>query len=274
VKKLGSEHVIPLNLDASPSLRFLLFRTLMTMANRYATPEADVTITHHLPPPEGDSAQDVSMSFIIPPQVDASNLLDQNYDDFFSGPGFVTLSTPALPRHLANGTGSVCKATGTTQTAAVLSGLNLGQTLTKNSTAKLDPPNYRAESPDSLLSLSPSTKPATSTVDPGPPRPSHTTSKSNPDFEKPTSKTTPSMSSGAQPGIESTSSSEPSLHSTNPHKAQISRQFPTSALQIKSKAPAPPRANSSVKPSRIPSSGGEITTRVSHVQPCQPSWDL
>jgi hypothetical protein len=40
------------------------------------------------------------MSFDIPPQADASNLLDQNCDDFFSGPGFVTLSTPVLPRHL------------------------------------------------------------------------------------------------------------------------------------------------------------------------------
>ena len=298
MKELGSGHVIRLNSDASPSQVSCCQRTLTTMVGRYATLEADLTITHHLPPPEDESTQDVSVSFMIPPQADASNLLDQNYDDIFSGPGFVTLSTPVLPRHLASAAQPVHKVTGTIQTPAVLSGLNLGRTLTKNSTTELDPPNYRTElqethiSGRSLPSLSPSIKPSTSAVDPGPPRPNHTTPGSIPDskiYDGPTSNTTPSTSniittesSGTRPGIQSLSGSDPSLHSTNPQNAQISRQFPTSATQMKYKAPAKPRENASVKPNQITlksrSGGGpdcELTaTRVSHVRFYQPSWDL
>lgn len=255
------------------------------MVGRHATLEADLTIMHHLPPPEDDSAQDVSMSFAIPRQVDASNLLDENYDDFFSGPGFVTLSTPVLPRHVSNPMRSVRKVAGAIQTPAVLSGPNLGQSLTKNSTTE---PNCRAErqethiSSHSLPSLSPSTKPTTLTVyDPGLPRPSHTTPINTPGLQicdGPTSNTTP-------PGIQSMSASDPSRHSTNPQNAQISRQFPTSAAQVKNKAPARTRVNASVKPNQTSSksrsgggSGGpgcETTTRVSHVQTLSTaSWDL
>jgi hypothetical protein len=255
--------VTPLNSDASPSL---LLRALMTMVGRYATPEADLTITHHLPPPEDESAQDVSVSFVIPPQADASNLLDQNYDDFFSGPGFASLSTPALTRHLANTTQSVRKVAGTIQMPAVLS----GQTLTKNSTTELDPPNYRTELQDerhipahSLPSLSPSTKPSGSTVDPGPPRPDQTTPSVS------------TESSRTQPGIQSMSASDPSLHSTKPLNAQITRQFPTSATQTKT---AQPRGKISVKPkqtaSKSRSGDCETTARVSHVRFCQQSSDL
>lgn len=268
------------------------------MVGRYATPEADVTITHHLPPPEDESIQEASVSFMIPPQVDASNLLDQNYDDFFSGPGFVTLSTPVLPRHLAGAAHSLHKVTGTIQTPAVLSGPNLGRILAKNSATELDPPNYRTElqqthiSAHSSLSLSPSTTPSTSAVDPGPPRLNRTTPESNPDskiYDGPTPNRTPSTSniittesSGTRPGIQSTSGSDPSLHSTNPQNAQISRQFPTSAAQMKYKAPLQPRVNTSVKPNQTAlksrSGGGpdcELTTaRVSSVRFCQQSWDL
>lgn len=130
------------------------------MVDRHATPAADTTISHHLPPPEDDSTQDVSVSFAIPPQADATNLLDQNYDDFLSGPGLITLSTPVLPRHLANTTRSVSKMAGTIRTRAVLSSPNLGQTATE-----LDPPNCRTELEETRMllnsppALSPSTKP-------------------------------------------------------------------------------------------------------------------
>lgn len=246
------------------------------MVGHHATSEADVTITHHLPPPEDDSTQDFSLSFAIPPQADASNLLDQNYDDFFTGPGFVTLNTPVLPRRLANTMQSVRKVVGAIQTPAVLSGPNLGQTLTKNASTRLDIPNYRAElqethiSPHSFPSLSPSTTPTGSTLDPGPPRPSDTTSKSNPDskiYDGLISNTTPSVSG-----------SDPSRYSKNPQDAQISRQFPTTAAQKKNKA----RENTSARPNRSITSksrsgGGpncETATRVSHVQLCQPSQGI
>ena len=295
MKRLGSAHVTKLNSDASPPP--CRHQTLITMVGRYAIPEADVTITHHLPPPEDESStQDLSMSFTIPPQADASNLLDQNYDDFFSGPGFVTLSTPVLPRRLANTTQSVRKVAATIRTPVGLSSPNLGQTLARNSTTKVDMLNCRAElqethiSPHSLPSLSPST---TSAVDPGPPRPNHTTSKSDPDpnsYDCPTSNTTPLVSSsltteasGTQPGIQSMSVSDPSRHSTNPQNAQISRQFPTTAAaqKKKNKVPAQPRENASVKPTQITlksrSARGpdcETVERVSDIQLCQPSWGL
>lgn len=264
------------------------------MVGRYATPEADVTITHHIPPPEDDSTRDVSVSFTIPQQADASNLLDQNYDDFLSGPGFVTLSTPVLPRYLANAAQSMRKVTRAIHTPVVLSSPNRDQTQTKGSTTGLELPGYATElqetyiSPHSFPPLSPSTKPTTSNADPGPPRSGRTSTRSNPDLKiygGPTSNKTPSVPSivtteacGTQSSIQSMPASH---HSANPQVAQISRQFPTTAAQKKNKAPAQPREYTSVKPnqtiSKSRSGGGldyETTAGVSHVQLFQPSWDL
>ena len=246
------------------------------------------------------------MSFAIPPQTDASNLLDQNYDDFFSGPGFVTLSSPVLPRHLANTTQSVRKIIQTIQTPAMLSGLNLTRTPPTDSTAEFKPPEHRTELQEvhtphhSLPSLSPRKKPptgppkttstanTTSIVDPGPSRPSGTTSRSNPDskiYDGLTSNAAPSMTaiittkaSGKRPSIQSLPSSGPSHHSSN---TQIPRLPPKTAVQKANKVLAHPRGNNGVKSNRKASKsrGGdgpdcETATCVSRIKLCQPSWDL
>ncbi|KAF9654416.1 hypothetical protein BDM02DRAFT_3106804 [Thelephora ganbajun] len=277
------------------------------MVGRYATPEADVTITHHLPPPEDDSTQDVSMSFVIPPQADASNLLDQNYDDFFSGPGFVTLSTPVLPRHLTDTRQFVRKVTGIIQIPAVVPGPIPGQTLPTNSTTELELPDDRTELQETHIQphpslLSPPTEPfmspdpataasmagMTSIMDPGSSRPSDATPKSDLDAnfrDGPKSYTALPMASiitteasDIQPTIESISTSPPSRHSTNPQNAQISRQPPITAARNNYKGPARSRGNTNVKSNQATSKprGGdgldcETTTCVSCVQLCQPS---
>lgn len=272
------------------------------MVGRYATPEADITITHHLPPPEDDSTQDVSMSFAIPLQADASNLLDQNCDDFFSGPGFVTLSTPVPPRHLTNTQRSARMVTEPIQIPAVESGPILGQIFTAPRTIELEAPDNRTELQEthipsnqlqSLLSPPPtnpftSMRPpttvsvvgATSITDPGSSRPSNLSSGSDPGAKIPNglkSNAAPSMASiittkqsGTQPGIQSTSTLGPSRHSTNAQDAQISRQPPIPASQ-KDKGPAQSRGNTNAKPSREtskPRRGGGLdheTTSVSCV---------
>ena len=289
-----------LNSDASPRDFCYYQRTLTTMVGRYATPEADITIARHLPP-EDDSSQEVSMSFVIPLQADASNLLDQNYDDFFSGPGSVTLSTPAPPRHLTNTQRSARKVPETIQTPGVESSRILGQILTTPRTTKLKAPNNRTElqethiPSDQLLSpLSPPIKPftsmgppTTSITDPGSSRASGVPSGSDPGanfYDGPKSNTAPSMASiittkesGTQPGIQSTSTLDPSHHSTN---TQISSQLPIPAPQKKDKGPAQSRGNVNAKPNREtskPRGGGGLdceTTPVSCVQFCQPSWDV
>ena len=280
MKKRECRHVTRLNSDASAlsddSVTPCYQRTLTTMVGRHTIPEADITITQHLPPQDDDSAQDFSMSFAIPPQADASNLLDQNYDDFFSGPGFVTLSTPVLPRHLANTTQSVRKIIQTIQSPAVLPGLNLTRTPPTDSTAEFKPPEHRPEleeahiSHHSLPFLSPRKKPptgppkttsavnTTSIVDPGPSRPSGTTSRSNPDskiYDGLTSNAAPSMAattkaSGKRPSIQSLPTSGPSHHSSNLQGTQIPRLPPKTAAQKANKVPAHPRGNTGVKSNR------------------------
>jgi len=246
------------------------------MVRRRATPEADTTITNHLPPPEGGSTQDVSMSFVIPPQADASNLLDQDYDDFFSGPGFVTMSTPVLPRHLANTAQSVRKAAGTIRAPAVVSGHILGQTLTTHSTTGLEVPDDGTTMP--FTSMGP---PTTSVADPGPPRLGGVPSGSDPDakfYDGSMSKTALPVTSivatkafGTHPGVQSMPTSIPSHHSTNTQNAQISRQPPT---------PARKKTNQSVKSNQATSKlrgenvlDGETGTPVSCIPLYQPSWD-
>ena len=305
---LKAEHVIPLNSDASSSPRVSsrYQRTLTTMVGRYATPEADITITRHLPPPDDDSAQDVSMSFDIPLQADASNLLDQNCDDFFSGPGFVTLSTPVLPRHLMNNGRSVRRATGTIQTPAVAPGTILGRAFTTFPTTELEASDNRTELHETHTSpiQSPS-PPGTPFIPPGPPatvsvvgstdrgssRPGDVSSGSNPDTKLhggPKSNTAPSMASiiitkecGTYPDIQSTSTSIPSHHPTNAKNTQISRQPPIPVPQSKDREPARSRGNGGVKSDQVgskPRGGGgldcNITTSVSRVQLFQPSWDI
>jgi len=280
------------------------------MVGRYATPEADITITHHLPPPEDDSTQDVSMSFVIPPQADASNLLDQDCDDFFSGPGLVTLSTPVLPRHLTNTRHSVRKVAGSIQTPAVIPSTILGQNLPVHSSTELEPSVDRAElqethippHPSSLLS--PPTEPftytdppttasvvgTTSITGPGLSRPSDTLSESGRDAkicDGLKSLTAPSMASvlttkatGAQPGIQSTSTSAPSRHSANAQNTQIPRQPPIPAPQKKNKGPAQSRGTVIAKSNQATSKhrGGSVlyreTTSVSCAKLCHPSWDV
>ena len=264
------------------------------MVGRYAIPEADITITHHLPPPEDDSTQDVSMSFVIPPQADASNLLDQNYDDFFSGPGFTTLSTPVIPRHLTNAMQSGRKAPGTIRTPAVVSGPIFGQSLPTHSTAELELPNDRVELQETHIP--PSTKPfmsmgppatasavgVTPITEPDSPRPSDAPLESDPDAricDGPKSNAAPSVASvittkasRTRPGIQSTLTSAPSRHSSNAQNTQISRQFPTPGPQKKNKGPAQARGQTSAKSNEGASKlrGGnvpdcETTTAVSRV---------
>lgn len=270
------------------------------MVGRYATSEADITITHHLPPPDDDSTQDVSMSFVIPPQADASNLLDQNCDDFFSGPGLVTLSTPVLPRHLTNTRHPVRKLAGPIQTPAAVPSTILGQTLPTHSTTELEPPDDRVELQETHIlphpsspSLSPPTVPfmsmdaptttsvvgMASIVDPGSPRPSDALSESGPVRNGLKSNTALPMTSiittkatGTQPGIQSASASVPSRHSTNTQNTQISRQPPIPAPQKKNKGPAQSRGTASAKSKQAaskPRSGNVLfceTTSVSCVQ--------
>jgi len=298
--------VTPLNSDASPSLRVssCYQRTLTTMVGRHATPEADVTITRHLPPPDDDFTQDVSMSFDIPLQVDASNLLDQDCDDFFSGPGFVTLSTPVLPRHLMNNGRSVRKATGTIQTPAVASGPILGRAFTTFPTTELEVSDDRTELQEThtpsppVNPFIPPGPPATASVvgttsitDPGSSRPSDVSSGSIPDTKLhggPKSNTAPSVTSiiitkecGTYPDIQSTSTLVPSHRPTNAKSTQISRQPPISAPQRKDKGPARPLGNGGVKSDQAgskPRGGGSldrhIIPSVSPAQLCQPSWDM
>ena len=277
------------------------------MVGRFATPEADITITHHLPP-EDDSTQDVSMSFAIPLQADASNLLDQNCDDFFSGPGFVTLSTPALPRHLTNTRRSARKIAGTIQTPAVESGPFLGQTLTTPRTTGLKASDDRTElqethiPPNQLSSPSPPINPfmsqgpptavsvvgPTSITDPGSSRPSDLSSGSDPGakfYDGLMSNTAASMASiittresRTQPGIQSTLTSGPSHRSTNAQNVQIPRQPPMPVTQ-KNRKLVQPRAITSAKSNQETSKprGGRgqdyETASVSCIQPFQPSWD-
>lgn len=270
------EHVISLNLDASLSSRYQ--RTVTTMVGRYATPEADITITRHLPPPDDDSAPDVSISFDIPLQADASNLLDQNCDDFFSGPGFVTLSTPVPPRLLANTRRSVRKAAGTIQTPATVSGPFLEQTITTPRTAEFETPEDRAELQETRIPANPSPLPptepfmvagpstaasmvrATSITNPGSPRPSGVPSGRYPDAKLhggPKSNTAPSRgsiaitkASGTKPGIQSTSTSVPS-RAQNTH---IPRQLPIPAPQKKDEGPTQQRGNADDKSDQAASS--------------------
>ena len=284
-----SVHVTPLNSDASVTFISPVSRdyqrTLTTMVGRYATPDADVTITRHLPPPEDDSTQDVSMSFVIPMQADASNLLDQDCDDFFSGPGFVTLSTPAPPRHLSNTRQSPRKVTGSIQPPAAAPSPILEQILTTPRTTEPEAPDDRTELPTKpFISRGPLT-------DPGSPRPSCLSSGTDPDTKRcggPRPNTASSMASvlttklsGAKPGIQSASTSAASCHSTNTkNPPQISRKLPVPALQKKDKEPALPRGSINVKPIRETSKprGGdgldcETTASVSCVQLCRSSWD-
>ena len=255
------------------------------MVGRYATPDADTTIAHHLPPPEDDSTQDVSISFVIPPQADASNLLDQNYDDFFSGPGFVTLSTPIPPSRLTNAVQSARKVTGTIQPPAAISGSILGESPTISRITELELTDHPAEThipSTSLSSLSQPAKPGppptasvlgtTSIVDPGPPRPSDVPPRSDPGgkfYNGPKPKTALSMASivatkasGTQPDIQSMSTSGPSLHSTNTKNTQISRQ-PIAAPRKKMNGPAHSHGNTSVKSNQATSKirGGVVLDR-------------
>lgn len=280
------------------------------MVGRYATPEADITITHHLPPPEDDSTQDVSMSFVIPPQADASNLLDQDSDDFFSGPGLVTLSTPVLPRHLTNTRHSVRKVAGSIpKTPAVVPSTILGQNLPPvHSSTELEPSVDKPELQETHIPPHPSpplspppTEPFTSTdppttasvvgttsiTGPGLSRPSDTLSESGRDAKicdglKPL--TAPSMASvltakatGTQPGIQSTSTSAPSRHSTNAQNTQIPRKPPIPAPPKKNKGPAQSRVTAIPKSKQATSKhrGGNVlyreTTSVSGVKLCHPS---
>ena len=250
------------------------------------------------------------MSFVIPPQADASNLLDQNYDDFFSGPGFVTLSTPALPRHLTNARQSPRKVTGTIQTPAIVSGPIFGRILTTHSTTELEGLNDRAELQETHIPphpsplLSPPTNPfmvmdpprtaptigTTSITNPGSPRLSGAESGNDPDGNFPgglKSDTALSMASvittktsGIQPGIQSMSTSVSSHRSTSTHNTQIPRQPPIPASH-KNQGPAQPRGNTSVKLNQATSklrSGNilecEKTMPVSCVLLCQPSRDV
>ncbi|KAF9786897.1 hypothetical protein BJ322DRAFT_684234 [Thelephora terrestris] len=238
------------------------------MVRRHAIPDADVTITHHLPPQEDDSTRDFSMSFAIPAQADASNLLDQSYEDFFSGPGLVTLSTPVLPRHLANAIQSVRKPTRTIQTPPVLSDLNFARTLTTDPTTELEPPDYRTELQEAhiphhtLPSLLPRKRPptgparstvnTTSIVNPGPPRPAGTTSKSNPDLKIYNSLTSNSALSTTPILTTQASGTRPSIQSLPTHDTQISHQPPKTAAQ-KNEVLAHPRGNTGVDSNRTTS---------------------
>lgn len=307
-KQLGSEHVTRLNSDASVTRCYQ--RTPTTMVGRHATPEADITITHHLPPPEDDSTQDVSMSFVIPPQADASNLLDQDCDDFFSGPGLVTLSTPVLPRHLTNTRHSVRKVAGSIQTPAVVPSTILGQNLPVHSSTELEPSVDKAELQETHIPprpsplLSPPTEPftytdppttasvvgTTSITGPGLSRPSDTLSESGRDAkicDGLKSLTALSMASvlttkatGTQPGIQSTSTSAPSRHSANAQNTQIPRQPPIPAPQKKNKGPAQSRRTVIAKSDQAASkhrSGNFLyreTTSVSCARLCHLSWDM
>lgn len=234
------------------------------------------------------------MSFVIPPQADASNLLDQNYDDFFSGPGFTTLSTPVLPRHLTNAMQSGRKASGTIQTPATVSGPILGQTLPTHSTIELELPNDRAESQEKhiprltkpFMSMGPPTIAlavgVTPIPKPGSPRPSGAPPENDPDAricDNQKSNAAPSVASvittkasGTRPGIQSTLTSDPSRHSSNAQNTQISRQSPTPGPQKKNMGPAQPRGQTSAKSNEGTSKlrGGnvldcETTTAVSRV---------
>jgi hypothetical protein len=277
-KWLGCDHVTRLNLDAFPfRVPRYYQQTSTTMVGRYDTTlDADTTITHHLPPPEDDSAQDVSMSFAIPPQADASNLLDQNCDDFFSGPGLVTLSTPVIPRHLTN---AVRKLTGSIQTPAVVSRTILGQTVPTHSTTELEPSDDRAELQEMHTPLHP-----------GSSRPGDTLSESGPDAkicDGLKSNTAPSMASvlttkatGTQPGIQSMSTSAPSRHSTNTQNTQIPRRPPIPVPRKKNKGTAQSHGAASIESNQETSKprGGDVpcreTTSVSCAKLCRPSWDM
>jgi len=238
------------------------------------------------------------MSFDIPLQADASNLLDQDCDDFFSGPGFVTLSTPVLPRHLMNNGRSGRKATGTIQTPATLPGPILGRALTTFPTTELEASDDRTELHETHTPPNPSPSPpvnpfippspaatasvvgTTSITDPGSPRPYDVSSGSNL-HGGPKSNTASSMTSiittrecGTHPDIQSTSTLVPSHRPTNAKNAQISRQPPIPAPQRKDKG-------GGVKSDRAwlkPRGGGvldcNITTSVSRVQLCQQSWGI
>jgi len=251
------------------------------MVGRRATPEADTTITHHLPLPDDDSTQDVSMSFVIPPQADASNLLDQNYDDFFSGPGSVTFSTPVLPRHLANATQSVRKVTGANRTPAGISGHILGQTFTTHSTTGLEVPGDRTTKP--FVSTGPPTTASTTSIaDPGPPRLGGVPSGSDPDAKfydgpmsnlaLPVTSVITTKASGTHPGVQSMPTSIPSHHSTNTQSTQISRQHPTPARQKKNQSVKSSQATSKLRGGNV--LDGETGTPVSCALLYQPSWDV
>lgn len=270
------------------------------MVGRYATPEAETTITHHLPPLEDDSTQDVSLSFVIPPQADASNLLDQNYDDFLAGQGFVTLSTPVPPRHLLlNARESARKATRIPMAA---SRPILGQRT--RSTADLEPPNERPDPveahtpPHSSRTLlqptnsftstdPPTTAPAVgaaSTIGPGSPRPGEASPESNPDEGiynglKPNT----ALSAGCiVTTIQSMPTSAASRHSVNTQNAQISRPPPIPAPPKRDKEPGQTRGSADVKSIQARSKlrSGDVpvckttATSVSCDQLCQPSWDM
>ena len=249
------------------------------------------------------------MSFAIPLQADASNLLDQNCDDFFSGPGSVTLSTPVLPRHLMNTGRFVRKAAGTIQTPAVASGSLLERVLTTHPTTELEASDDRMELhethplPDPTSSSPPhpfippgpsataSVVGTNSITDPGSSRPSGTSSGSDPDTKLcggPKSNSALSMASiittkecGTLPSIESTSTLTPSHHPKNAESAQISRQPPIPAAQKEDKGPARLHGNAGIKPdqarSKTRGGGGldlNITASVSRIQLCQLSWDI
>jgi hypothetical protein len=261
VKKRESRHVTRLNSDASASSPCYQ-RTLTTMVGRHTIPEADITITHHLPPQDDDSTQDFSMSFAIPPQTDASNLLDQNYDDFFSGPGFVTLSTPVPPRLNARE-----KATRTPTAAPrpVLGPRTCSRT-------DLELPNGRTP-PDSSPTLTSIGPPTTAgATGPG--------SRESDLDERIYNGLKPNTALSIVTTIQSMPTSAASCHSTNTQDAQISRQPPIPGPPKKNKEGGQTRGSAGVKPMQATSKprSGDVPvckTRagsVSCVRLCQPSW--
>lgn len=253
------------------------------MVGGYATPEAaDITITHHLPPQEDVSAQDDSMSFVIPPQADASNLLDQNCDDFFSGQGFVTLSTPVPARHLLSTRDSMRKAT---QIPTAASRPILGHPATN-----LEQSNDRTDLPEAHTSPLPPTKSFTgppttaSAIGPGSPGPGEASPKNERDGRihnglKPNTALSKGSIATTELGIQSMPTSAASRHSAN---TQISRQPPIPAPPKKNKEPGQTRGSANVRSIQATSKprDGDVpvcettATSVSCDRFCQPSWDV
>ena len=261
----------PLNSDASTSRVPRHYqRTPTIMVGGYATPEADITITHHLPPQE-----DVSMSFVIPSQADASNLLDQNCDDFFSGQGFVTLSTPVPPRHLLNTRDSMRKATQTASRPVLGHPASDRTDLLEAHTSPL-PPTKSFTGPPTPVS-------AASAVGPGSPGPREASPRNKRDGRihnglKPNAALSKRSIATTEPGIQSMPTSAASCHSTN---TQISRQPPTPAPPKKNKEPGQTRGGANVRSIQATSKlrNGDVpvckttATSVSCDRFCQPSWD-